>query len=351
MYNLKTAVLLAVLAASGPGTALRAETTPGHNPANTVSIDPTHPDSFRNFAPELPATRARAAQVNTDFGLHVSEIEPGLYFLTDLIYQSAVLVTSEGVVVLDAPPSFGPGHRAAIEMAAPGVPITHLIMSHAHGDHNGGGAGFSEIDGLVVIAAQAHAESLAAAPVRGVPAPTQTFAETFDLVVGGVPIHLRTARFHAEDADTIIHLPRQRFLMAVDTITPGEAPFMNFGATSNVRAYLEGFDTFLDFDFEHFLSGHVSVLGTREDVVKMRDYTRDVWDSVHALMPGFNARMDEALQLVEFRNGNLAYRMAMESLRDDCAAGIIGRWKDELSVVDLWADSHCETVLLYAIMH
>jgi len=51
--------------------------------------------------------RARAAQINTEFGLHVSEIEPGLFFVTDLIYQSAFLVTDEGVVVFDAPPSFG----------------------------------------------------------------------------------------------------------------------------------------------------------------------------------------------------------------------------------------------------
>ena len=324
---------------------------PDHNTANTVALDADHPDSFRQFAPELPAMRARAAQINTDFGLHVSEIEPGLFFVTDLIYQSAFLVTTAGVVVFDAPPSFGEGLRAAIDMAAPGVPITHFIMSHAHADHNGGGHGFADIEGLTVIAAAENAASLARAPLPGVLAPTETFDTALSLTLGGVPIDLKTANFHAEDVDVMIHLPAQNFLMAVDTITPGEVPFMNFGATSNLAGYMANFETFLAYDFEHFLSGHVSVLGNRQDVIAARDYTTDVWETVQSLFPSFHDRMMQGLEAVDYQNSNLAYRIAMESIRDDCASQIIDRWQGTLSVVDIWADSHCETAVLYAVMH
>ena len=322
-----------------------------HNPANTISVKIDHADSFRHFSPELPAMRARAARINTGFGLHVSEIEPGLFFVTDLIYQSAFLVTDAGVVVFDAPPSLGQGLRAAIEMKAPDVPITHFIMSHAHSDHNGGGHAFADIDGLTVIAAAENTESLTRNPLRGFLTPTDTFTETLSLTIGGVPINLQTANFHADDTDVMIHLPQQRFLMAVDTITPGEAPFMNFGATSNVAAYIAAFDTFLAYDFKHFLSGHVSVLGNRDDVLTAQAYTQDVWTTVYGLMPSFNDHVMEGMQLVDFQHGNLAYRIAMESVRDACASGIIERWQDKLSVVDVWADSHCETVVLHAIMH
>jgi hypothetical protein len=126
---------------------------------------------------------------------------------------------------------------------------------------------------------------------------------------------------------------------------------MNFGATSKVNAYYESFETFLSYDFEHFLSGHVSVLGTRQDVISARDYAFDVRDTVHALMPSFNARMMEGFEAVAFQNANLSYRYAIESIRDDCAGQVIDRWNETLSVVDVWADSHCETALLYAIMH
>lgn len=340
---------LAPIALLGLVSAAQAE--PGHNPANTISLEPGHPDSFRHFAPELPRMRARAARINTDFGLHLSEIEPGLFFVTDLIYQSAFLVTDDGVVVFDAPPSFGENLRTAIAQAAPGVPITHLVMSHGHRDHNGGGAHFADVEGLEVVAAADVARTLARVPLKGVPTPTRSFEEALALSVGGVAIELQTARYHAEDTDVMIYLPQQKFLMAVDTITPGEVPFMNFGATTDVQAYFESFETFLAYDFEHFLSGHVSVLGTRQDVIEARDYAFDVRDTVFSLMPGFEGRMMEAFQAVEFQNANLAYRYAMEGIRDDCAAQVIGRWEKTLSVVDIWADSHCETALLYAIMH
>jgi glyoxylase-like metal-dependent hydrolase (beta-lactamase superfamily II) len=346
VLSVSALVVVAVL-----GTAATALAGREHNPANTIAAEQHHPDSFRHFAPELASMRERAAQINTAFGLHVSEIEPGLFFVTDLIYQSAFLVTDEGVVVFDAPPSFGENLRAAIELKAPGVPITNVIMSHAHADHTGGGHTFADIGGLTVLAAAENAASLAENPLRGVLTPTETFDEALALTIGGVPIELQTANFHSVDTDVMIYLPEQRFLMAVDTITPGEAPFMNFGGTSNLAGYMASFETLLSYDFEHFLSGHVSVLGNRQDVIAARDYAFDVWNTVFDLWPSFGERFVGNMELTAFQHGNLAYRMAMESVRDACASQIIERWEGTLSAVDLWADSHCETVILHAIMH
>lgn len=349
MHLLTRLSFLAALVAFGSANVLKAEAQ--YNLADTISLEADQPNSFRNFAPELPQMRARAAQINTDFGLHVSEIEPGLFFVTDLIYQSAFLVTDDGVVALDAPPSFGKNLRKAIEIAAPDKPITHLIMSHGHRDHNGGGFAFADIPELQVVAAVEVAETLQKFPLDGILTPTLTFKEALDLTIGGVDIELRTTRFHSDDKDVMIYLPAEKFLMAIDTITPGEAPFMNFGATSDVRAYLQSFDTLLAYDFEHFLSGHVSVLGNRQDVVSARDYAFDVRDTVFGLMPTMHDTFMEGMNAVEFQHGNLAYRYAIESIRDECANQVINRWNDKLSIVDLWADSHCETIVLHSIMH
>ena len=40
-----------------------------------------------------------------------------------------------------------------------------------------------------------------------------------------------------------------------------------------------------------------------------------------------------------------------ETVRGDCTRQIIDRWTGRLSVVDVWAHTHCETVIQYAIMH
>jgi glyoxylase-like metal-dependent hydrolase (beta-lactamase superfamily II) len=81
-------------------------------------------------------------------------------------------------VVFDAPPSFGERLRAAIEVSAPGVPITHFVQSHKHADHNGGGYTFADIEGLTVIAAAGLRREPAETPLRGVLTPTETFEET-----------------------------------------------------------------------------------------------------------------------------------------------------------------------------
>ena len=139
--------------------------------------------------------------------------------------------------------------------------------------------------------------------------------------------------------------------MAVDTITPGEAPFMDFGATADIGEYLKFFDEVMMYDFDIILSGHVSILGNRADVVEAKEYVFDVRASVLNGMQTFLERFDKTFAAYQYANGNLAYRSAIESVRGECSAEIIDKWKDRLSVVDVWADSHCETVILYFIMH
>jgi len=63
-----------------------------------------HPPSY---VPVLPAVKARALAVDPAKGYLVKEVKPGVFVITDGVYQSAFVTTGEGVVVLDAPESFG----------------------------------------------------------------------------------------------------------------------------------------------------------------------------------------------------------------------------------------------------
>lgn len=342
---------VALLCQANLGLSQAASLDDSHNTANAIQLEHDHPDSWRNFAPELPKALDRVPEFDPETGLHVKEIEPGLFFVTDGIYQSAFLVTPDGIVVFDAPPSLADRLRLTIASVAPEIAITHLVMSHGHTDHVGGTSVFADIPELVVISAAEVSQNLKRRAHPGILLPNKTFEDGLNFTVGGTPIELKTAHYHAEDQDVIIYLPNQKFVMAIDTITPGEAPFMNFGATVDVGAYLASFDNFLTYDFEHFLSGHVSILGTRDDVIKARDYAIDVRDSVIGMMPTFNDRVMTTLGAFEFKNANLAYRHAIETVRDECANAIIDKWQDELSVVDVWAASHCEYTVLYYVMH
>ncbi len=321
------------------------------NTGDDISLTPDHPNHFKAFAPELPEMLARMPAIDPETGLHVSEVKPGLFYVTEGVYQSAFLATDDGVIVFDAPPSFAHKLPAAISEHAPGKAIRFLVYSHGHHDHIGGAHVLAHVEGLEVVAHADVAESIAKSWRPGFLAPTKTYTGPYELSLGGEKVELTPASFHAEDVDTIVYLAKQKFVMAVDTITPGEAPFMNFGATSDVGAYMTFFDTILEYEFDHILSGHVSVLGTREDVIKARDYAQDVWQTAGAGMATFLNRFNATLAEFEYKNANLAYRATIEAVRRDCARDVIDRWTGKLSVVDVWADSHCQTVILYNIMH
>lgn len=190
-------------AAASQGDPIRAA-KPGLSTANAVSFEPAHPEYFGNFAPERADTLARVPELDPETGLHVSEVTPGLFYVTEGVYQSAFLSTDEGVVVFDAPPSFGDRLGAAIRQYAPDEAVRYLIYSHDHRDHIGGAAQFSDVAGLEIVAAADVADSLAADSFEGVPAPTLTFDGAHTLSFGGETVELHAASFHSEDRDTII---------------------------------------------------------------------------------------------------------------------------------------------------
>ena len=346
-----TLALITVLSLESSATSQAAQPDDGFNPANTVTLGNDPASTFRNFAPELAQTIARMPQIDPQTGLYVAEVEPGLFYVTEGVYQSAFLVTDTGITLFDAPPSFAYKLPGILAQYAPGKQIEYLIYSHGHNDHIGGSAVFSDIPGLKIVASAKTAQGIKDTARPGILNPTVTFEDSYKLTLGNQPVELKTAAFHSEHEDVIIYLPKLKFLIAVDTITPGEVPFMNFGATADMGGYLAMFDTLLAYDFKHIMSGHISILGNRNDLILARDYSYDVRDTALKAMADFYGRFEETLAKMEYQNPNLAYRATIESVRDDCADEIIDRWSDRLSVVDVWADSHCETVVMYSIMH
>src|SRR5256886_8065351 len=81
-------------------------------------------------------------------GYYVGRVERNLYYVTDGTYMSAFLTTSDGVVVLDAPPTLGNNIQRAIDeiAAANGVSnkVNCLVYSHHHSDHVGAASLFDK---------------------------------------------------------------------------------------------------------------------------------------------------------------------------------------------------------------
>ncbi len=104
-------------------------------------ITPETDDRSSHLPDYAPVPRSALGPALNDQGYYVGRVERNLYWITDGTYQSAFLTTSDGVVLLDAPPTIGHNIQRAVDeiAAANGVSnkVTHLIYSHHHADHAG----------------------------------------------------------------------------------------------------------------------------------------------------------------------------------------------------------------------
>jgi hypothetical protein len=55
------------------------------------------------------------------------------------------------------------------------------------------------------------------------------------ITLGGKTVELTRHFYHSHEGDLFIYVPQAKFLMAVDCVTPGYAPFQGFDITTNFR--------------------------------------------------------------------------------------------------------------------
>lgn len=281
--------------------------------------------------------------VDLSHGFLTRELAPGVFMLTNGNYQSLFLTTGEGVVLIDAPqPLVG-----FIEPAVADVtdePITTLIYSHGHSDHIGGAHALAR-PGLEIIAEERVAKFIGEKhDGRRLP-PTLTFKDELIWTKGSRTISMKRDEFHSPEGDLIIHLPREKVLMAVDIIAPGWVPLLDFDITGNMFVYLNAFDRLLAYDFDAFVSGHTPDIAHRRDVEITRTYAHDVYRTVKRI----HDEMNVAELLADERDNEQAgIKRLIEEVTAKATADVQSRWLDgPMKGVDLWTESHCRAMLLY----
>ncbi len=306
------------------------------------------PAELKAHVPVLPATKAKFWQIDPKLGYAVRAVGGGVHVVSDNMWQSAFLVTDAGVIVFDAPASFGRHLPAAIARVTD-KPVKMLVYSHAHKDHIGGSAAFKDVAGLQVVALDGVAAFLKgmADPNRLVP--NLTFAGKKTLELGGVAVDLTARSYHSPEGDLFIHIPRAKFLMAIDSVTPGYAPFQGFDLTTDFHRYLAMFDELLAYDFETFVGGHLTSIGTKRDVEITKEFTEDVYRTVKRVHNGMDqaAIVAEAMKVIGPDNEFLLFKVLLDRATDDSVKELRPRWIDRLAGVDIWLPSHVRTALIY----
>jgi glyoxylase-like metal-dependent hydrolase (beta-lactamase superfamily II) len=305
-------------------------------------------EDLRRYVPILPAVKAQFFNIDPKLGYAVKSMDGGVYVISDNMWQSAFFVTDDGVIVFDAPESFGKSIPSAIAKVT-SQPIKYLVYSHAHKDHIGGSAAFKDIRGLKIVAVEGVAAFLKEQNDPNRLVPNVVFGDEKTITLGGKTVELTRHFYHSVEGDLFIYVPSAKFMMAVDCVTPGYAPFQGFDITANFGEYMKVFDELMAYDFDTFCGGHLTATGSKKDVEITKEFTMDVYQTVKRIHNGLdqNAVAAQAAQIVGVDNKFLLFKVVLDRVTSVAVKELEPRWINRLAGVDVWMESQVRTAILY----
>jgi len=274
-------------------------------------------------------------------GYFVQEIRGGLYWVTDGLYNTMFLVSSDGVIAVDPLPNLGARYLKAIAEVTD-KPVTHVIYSHEHTDHIG--AAYLFPSDAVYIAQKKTAEILARRNDPRRPAPTVTFDASYTLKVGDQTLVLDYKGVNHQTGNIFIYAPKQKVLMLVDVVYPGWMAYKNLGIAEDVPGYIQAHHDALSYDFDTLVAGHVDRLGSREDVENSPAFVNELEKTVvdagkKTSFPDYLTQNSSPKHRWDRHND---YELA---LVDRCFAQLYPKWHTKLSGAETYLRDDCWAML------
>ena len=312
----------------------------------TSGVSPKGATTLPDYA---PVPQSALGPALSEQGYYVGRVERNLFWVTDGTYQSAFLLTGEGVVLFDAPPTIGHNLRRAVdEMAeAEGVPntVTHLVYSHHHADH----AGAADLFGndLVRIGHEETRRLLLRDNDPTRPAPEVTFRDTYALRVGGERVEL-TFRGPNHTPDNIfIHFPDHDALMLIDIVNSGWVPIYNCNLSEDIPGYIDAPATALTYPWKTYIGGHLGRLGTREDIERHQAYIADIVESAQRAL----STVDPTPYWANYgQNVWAAVKGYLDAVTDAATAPVVNKYTGVLATADIEEFTRSTTFMILQSM-
>jgi glyoxylase-like metal-dependent hydrolase (beta-lactamase superfamily II) len=300
-------------------------------------------DALPDYAPVPPGALGPALN---EAGYFVDRISGNLYWVTDSFYQAMFLTTTDGVVLVDAPPTIGRNLLRAIEEVTTArrrpSRVTHLVYSHSHADHIGAAAIFGDR-----VTRVAHTETkrlLATARDTNRPLPTITFDDHHTLHVGGERLELSFHGPNHTPDNIFIQAPAEAALMVVDVIFAGWVPFKGLAVSEDVPGWIAAHDAVLDIPWRTLIGGHLGRLGTRADVLLQREYIRDLDASTRATL----ATLDPTPFVAKYGptgNGWAISKSYLDAAAEQAAAPVIAKYTGRLAAADVFTTANAAAMV------
>lgn len=213
----------------------------------------------------------------------LTELKDGVYQYSQFFYNSLVVVTDEGVIITD--PSNEIRAKAMRKEIAKVTdqPVKTVIYSHDHFDHSRGGKIFKD-EGAKFVAQEKCTELMSRDLEDKVIQPDDTYKDKMSITMGGKQVDLHYYGPNDGDCMSIIHMPKDKVLVAVDWHLP---QYVNEPYRLNEHDSVSILNTFkrvdAELDFDTVISGHAPVSSPEAFKEDMRFYQalfNAVWEGM-----------------------------------------------------------------------
>ncbi len=208
----------------------------------------------------------------------IEQVAGDVYRFQNNFHYAMFVVTEDGIVVTD------PINAEAVDWLKGELaerfdqPVTHMILSHHHGDHASGGEAWGDIEVIAHENTKMHVE---AGDVRTA-TPTVTFADRHRLSLGGKTFEMTyLGEGHGDDLIATVVRP-ENVAFVVDAVSPKRLPWRDFPRT-DIDGLIGQIEMIESLDFDILAPGH-SVIGTKQDATDTRLYIEHLKQSVKAAL-------------------------------------------------------------------
>jgi hypothetical protein len=126
--------------------------------------------------------------------------------------------------------------------------------------------------------------------------------------------------------------------MLVDVVFPGWVPFAYLAESQNIPGWLEAPAQALGYPFHILIGGHLTRLGTRDDVVIQQEYVADLKAQTASAIDTFNVA--DVYKSVDPANPWAIFRGYLDGVAAQAANAVIPRWIDRLGGADVYTLSN-----------
>jgi hypothetical protein len=126
--------------------------------------------------------------------------------------------------------------------------------------------------------------------------------------------------------------------MLVDVVFPGWVPFAYLAESQNIPGWLEAPAQALSYPFHTFVGGHLTRLGTRDDVTIQQQYIAELKAAAANAIDTFDPSTVYAS--VDATNPWAVFRAYLDGVADQATAAVVPHWIDKLGGADVYTQSN-----------